>query len=306
MHKISTGDLPLQKRKITFAIVVAIFFVLAVFFIVYWFMSLGYPSTFSFIIDPNNLTVQAGGLAWTLTIILVLFYWVSGVYLIMEGKVSKVEAQRRFYYSLASMFIFIGFAQGVVVFYSVFKISPPDGPFGFAIALMPGLLPFSRGDLVYAFALATWSSILIIHSIEKYIRNSKKYPLTILVVIASIAGIVSIVASYVQAVVWPTTKPPSWWGDLGTGLVVLTAVGIVLTIIALPVIYFTLARQTTGQLQKNSIIIGVGYIVTFVMVLLHLLRSQFLQSLPLNWMIFIFGNIIGALILMSGYVRSTY
>ena len=289
-----------------FAIVAPIFFVVSVFFIVYWFMSLGYPDTFSFTIDPNNLTAQAGGLAWTLTIILVLFYWVSGVYLIMEGKATQVEAQRKFYYSLASLFIFIGLAQGVVVFYSVFKIEPPNGPFGFAVWLMPGLSPFSRGDLVYAFALATWSSLLIIHSIEKYVRNSKKYPLTTLVVIASIAGIVSIIASYIQASVWPTSTPPAWWRDLGTGLIVLTAVGIILTIIALPTIYFTLARQTSGQLQRNSMIIGVGYIVTFVMVLLHLLRSQFLQGLPLNWMIFIFGNIIGALILMSGYMRSTF
>ena len=297
----------LQKRRLIFGLLALAFSIASIYLVVAWFLGLDalYPGQFSFQIDLSNLRAQANGLAWTLTIILVIFYWISGLFLIMEGKVSKVEVQRKFYYSLALLFMLIGLAQGAVVFYSIFKLTPP---FGFAPDVMPvyGLLN-SRGDINYAFALACWSTILIIHSIEKYIKNSKKYPLTILVAIGCAGGALSIAFSYIQAVYWPDpAKPPSWWVYISYGTIGFAVLGIILTIIALPVIYFALARQTSGSLQKNSIIIGIGYIVTFVMVLLHLLRSMILQSLPLGWMIFIFGNIVGALILMSGYIRSTY
>ena len=83
-------------------------------------------------------------------------------------------------------------------------------------------------------------------------------------------------------------------------------IGMIITILSLPIIYFTLAAQTSGDLKKNSLTIAWGFLITFVMVLMHLLRDTIVPDMPLNWMVFIFGNIVGAVILMSGYMRSTY
>jgi hypothetical protein len=169
---------------------------------------------------------------------------------------------------------------------------------------LPGSELFNRGDALLALAMACCSSIFIIHSIEKYIKNSKRFPLTILVLLGGMAGIGSVVFAHVR-VAFLGPAPPEWAAYLDYGLTGLMIVGMVITIIALPVIYFTLATQTSGDLKKNSLTIAWGFLITFLMVLLHLLRD-IVGDMPLNWMVFIFGNIIGALILLSGYMRSTY
>jgi len=294
-----------QKRKIIFGILSASALVIAVIAIVTWFLGLDavYPGSYSFQIDPDNLAEQANGLAWTLTAILVMFYWISGAFLIMEGNVSKVDVQKKFHHGLAMLFILIGLAQGIVVFYSIFKTTP----FSFSPVLIPNMAPLGRSDTLFALAFACWSAVRIIYIIEKYIKNSKKYPLTVFILIGAIAGAVGIACSYVQAATWPNEDDvPGWWEYVGYGVLGLSGVALVFTIISLPAIYFSLARQASGDLRRNSATIGIGYLFTFVMVILHLVREMILGDLPLNWMVFIFGNIIGALILISGYMRSTY
>ncbi|MEX2682769.1 MAG: hypothetical protein Q6373_014355 [Candidatus Sigynarchaeota archaeon] len=295
----------MQKRKVIFGLLAGSLLVLAVIGIVTWFLGLdaAYPGFYSFQIDSNNLAEQANGLAWTLTMILVMFYWISGAFLLMEGKVSTADVQRKFHYGLAMLFILIGLAQGIVVFYSIFKTTP----FHFSPILIPNMAPLGRSDTLFALAFACWSAVRIIYIIEKYIKKSKKYPLTVLILLGAIAGTAGIACSYIQAATWSNEDAaPSWWQYVGYGVLGLSGLALIITIISLPVIYFSLAIQASGDLRKNSAIIGTGYLLTFVMVILHLLREMILADLPLNWMVFIFGNIIGALILISGYMRSTY
>jgi hypothetical protein len=306
----------MQKRKAIFLILSFGICALILYGVVTWFFALDaldslHAGHFTFIL-PADLTQPANGLAWTLTIALTLFYWVAGLFLIMEGKVSTVEVQKKFHYDLAFMFLLIGLAQGAIALYSIcteeISANPPYNHMLFPQieqVFPPGLVLFERGDALFALALASSSSVFIIHSIEKYIKNSKRFPLTILVIIGAFCGIGAIILSHVKAAIWPGVDPDAWVVYLSYALVGFMIVGMVITIIALPVIYFALAKQTSGELKKNSLTIAWGFLITFLMVLLHLLRD-IVEDMPLNWMVFIFGNMIGALILISGYMRSTY
>jgi hypothetical protein len=304
----------MQKRKAIFGVLAAAVCSLLIYLVATGFLALdamdpNHAGHFTFVL-PADLREAANGLAWTLTIALTLFYWVAGMFLVMEGKVSTVEVQKKFHYDLAIMFIMIGLAQGLVAAYSILTEPISDGPPGIPAMypsisdLFPGNELFKRGDALFALALACCSSIFIIHSIEKYIKNSKKFPLTILVIIGGLCGIGAIIVAYMKATVWATSAP-EWEVYLEYGLTGFMIVGMVITILALPIIYFVLAGQTSGDLKKNSLTIAWGFLITFLMVLLHLLRDV-VADMPLNWMVFIFGNIVGALILISGYMRSTY
>jgi hypothetical protein len=304
----------MKKSKIVFGVFAAAICTTIIYLVILQFLALSAVDTFNgthftFMI-PADLS-SANGWAWTLTISLTLFYWVAGAFLVMEGKMAKGDVQKKFHYHLAFMLILLGIAQGIVALYSILTepistngsitVIPPLFP-GIE-QLLPGTEPFERGDGLFALAIACSSSILIIHSIEKYIKNSKKFVLTTLVTIGACSGLGSIILAYVnKAGLLPAED---WVKYLGYGLVGFMIVGMVITIFALPIIYFTLAHQTSGDLKKNSLTIAWGFLITFVMVLLHLLRS-ILGDIPLGWMIFIAGNIIGTLILLSGYMRSTF
>ncbi|MBN2154108.1 MAG: hypothetical protein JW839_21815, partial [Candidatus Lokiarchaeota archaeon] len=294
----------MQRRKAIFGIIAAVVCSILVFLVINGFLALdamdpNHAGHFTFVL-PEDLTQPANGLAWTLTIALTLFYWVAGLFLVMEGKLSTVEVQKKFHYHLAFMFVLIGMAQGLVAAYSILTEPVSDGPpaipaiFPGIVNLLPGVSLFKRGDALFALALACCSSVFIIHSIEKYIRNSKRYPLTILVVIGGLCGVGAIIVAYLKASVWAVSAP-EWVEYLEYGLTGFMIVGMAITILALPIIYFALARQTSGAVKKNSLTIAWGFLVTFLMVLLHLLRDV-VEDMPLNWMVFIFGNIVGALI----------
>ncbi len=286
----------MQKTgKLLFGIIAVAVLVLVSFGVINWFLELDtlYPGQFSFTIDPDNLAEQSNGLAWTMSIILTVFYFISSAYLVIEGKVSTVEVQKKFHYGLSVLFLMIGLAQGIVVFYSIFKTSPP---FGWVSTYIKGGEALARADVLWALVLACSSAPIIMYYIEKYIKNSKRFVLTVLVVIGTIAGTTDIAMSYV------TTVPEA----VEWVLIVFTFLSVMVTIIALPSIYISLARQTSGSLKINSGIIATGYLLTFIMIFLHMLRDEIAEDMPLNWVIFIAGNVIGAVILLNGYIKSTY
>ena len=87
--------------------------------------------------------------------------------------------------------------------------------------------------------------------------------------------------------------------------IILMAIGLGITILALPIVYFRLAGQTSGDLKKNSLTIAFGYLFTFIMVLTHMMVGSE-DAIPFGWIIFLIGNFIGAMILLGGYLKSTY
>ena len=76
-----------------FGIIAIIAVVLLLYLFTNWLLGLNgtYGSAFSFQIELSNLSLSAAGLSWMLTFALVLFYLVAGAFLVMEGKVGKVE-----------------------------------------------------------------------------------------------------------------------------------------------------------------------------------------------------------------------
>ncbi|MFX0101730.1 MAG: hypothetical protein ACFFCS_19350 [Candidatus Hodarchaeota archaeon] len=289
----------MKTRKIIFGLLAGAIFIILVILFAFWMFNLHGIDTF--IIDTQNPEEQKEGIAYTLTLILVLFYLISGAYLVMEGKASEIEVQKKFYYGLAILFLFISLAQGVIVLYSI--LDKP--PYEFASTIMPNLTPLNRSDTVFALAFATFSSPVIMHRIEKYIRASKKYVITKLLLIGTCAGIFGIIACYVQGV-YPSLENEDWWEYTNYAMLGLTGMNLIITLIALPTMYGTLARQTSGDLKKNAQIISFGYIFTFLMVILHLIRTMVFQDVPYSWMIFLIGNIIGSFILLIGYLKSTF
>lgn len=269
------------------------------FLLVWWLWTSGYDFA-----PKEELTEQVDGWAYTLTPLIVLLYIFSGFYLFMESRYSDVEVQKKFYVGLAFLFIFIGLAQGAVSLYSIVNAGGEVGigvfPEGTAAQIIPypdnGLL--TRGDVALALAFAGASSVIIIPNIEKYILASKKKVLTGLIFAGFIGSIMMIAGMYLTQ---GTT--PSWWEIFEYVAIALMAIGLGITILALPIVYFRLAGQTSGDLKKNSLTIAFGYLITFVMVLAHMLLGG---EIPLGWILFLFINFIGAMILLAGYLKSTY
>ena len=73
------------------------------------------PGEFTMAIDWSNLDAQVNGLAWTFTLVLFLVFFVCSVYMFMESRASKIEAQKTLHKGLALMLLLIGLAEAVPV-----------------------------------------------------------------------------------------------------------------------------------------------------------------------------------------------
>src|SRR5271157_270087 len=291
-----------SRRSFFYGFAIAIFSILIPLFI-FWMLGLNLlnPGAFSFTINWSNLTQQAGGLVWTFTLILVLFYVVAALYMIIEARSSTVAAQKSFMRGLAFLFTFLALMELVVVLYSVLY----HPPYGFA--LIPNTIDSTagsgngvRGDLGLAIEFAGISVIYITFCIEKYIKNSKSYILTKIILILAIAGSLAFFFSYV-----PDISNAKWYKTGGYAFLAFPVIGMVFGMLLILVTYGQLAKQTSGDIRKNSITIMVGFLITIAAVILHTLRGN-LPLFPFNWLVFIVLNIVGIVILMQGILKSSY
>src|SRR5271157_2541493 len=235
------------------------------------------------------------------TLILVLFYVVAALYMIIEARSSTVAAQKSFMRGLAFLFTFLALMELVVVLYSVLY----HPPYGFA--LIPNTIDSTagsgngvRGDLGLAIEFAGISVIYITFCIEKYIKNSKSYILTKIILILAIAGSLAFFFSYV-----PDISNAKWYKTGGYAFLAFPVIGMVFGMLLILVTYGQLAKQTSGDIRKNSITIMVGFLITIAAVILHTLRGN-LPLFPFNWLVFIVLNIVGIVILMQGILKSSY
>lgn len=256
------------------------------------------PGEFTLTIDWNNLEAQVNGLAWTFTLVLFLVFFVCSVYMFMESRASKIEAQKKLHKGLALMLLLIGLAEAVVLFYSMFKRILPE--MGLDITNFIPDAGGTRGDNNWAIALACASQIYFTYGIEKYILNSKKFVLTKIIVIFNLVAIPSIIMSYIPAI-----TSQGWYEVGGVVLMATPGVGMIFGILSVPIIYGRLAAKTSGELKKNALTILWGFLITFVGAVLHLLRNE-LGDFPFNWLVFILVNIVGVMILLAGFLKSTY
>ncbi|MEX2680612.1 MAG: hypothetical protein Q6373_003380 [Candidatus Sigynarchaeota archaeon] len=285
-----------EHRAIFYAFSAAIFSILVPIF-VFWMVSLdrSYPGRFSFTINPGNLEAQVNGLVWTATWVLVLFYFLAGFYLIMESFSGEIAVKKNFQRGLAFLFICLGIAELVVIFYSAFS--------KMGVTILPDMIPppaAVRGDNSIIFLFTGLSVTYIVYCIERFLKNSKHMVVTIIVVGMAMVGVAGLVFSFIPAI-----NAAEWYQVGGYVIMGLPAIGLLLGILMILVTYGKLAAQTSGEIKKNAIMILVGFLVTILASVLHVLRNQ-IAVFPFNWLIFIVLNIIGVLIYMRGILKASY
>ena len=256
------------------------------------------PASFNFNLDFSDLEAQVDGLTWTVTFVLVIFYFLAAFYLFRESNASKIDAQKQVRRGLALLFFFLGFMELMVVLYSLIKEIP-----GIDIqAIFPDTIPAPaefRGDTGWALLLSPLAVLYITFAIEKYIKQSNRLILTKLISILLCFGVAALVLSYIPAI-----SGQEWYQIGGYVFIGLSGIGLIFGIIAIPVIYGQLAAQTSGDIKKNALTILFGFLITIISIVLHVLRDMI--AFPLNWLVFIVLNIIGVLILIQGILKSTF
>nr|MDO8111705.1 hypothetical protein [Candidatus Sigynarchaeota archaeon] len=297
-HSGKEMDAKVARRGLFYGFSVAIFSTLVPLFI---FIMIGLnrivPTSFRFAIDWSNLKAQVDGLVWTFTLVLVLFYFIAGFYLIMESIVSNVAAQRSFQRGLACMFLFLGLVELSVLMYSIFKVQPYPG-----IIILPPTIPAPadvRGDNSVVFLLACASVIYITYCIEKYIKNSKNMVITKLIFILALGGVAALIFSFIPAI-----SGGEWYQIGGYVFMGLPIIGLAFGVLMILITYGQLAAQTSGDIKKNALTILYGFLITVVAAILHVLRSSL--SFPFNWVVFIVLNIVGVIVFMQGILKSSY
>lgn len=299
MNLRSTGNvLPprVARRGIFYAIAAAAFSVVIPLF-VFWMIGLGrlHPGSFSFAIDPGNLAQQVNGLVWTATMVLVLFYFLAGFYLVMESMHSEVAAKKSFQRGLAFLFICLGIVELVVIMYSVFN--------RLGILILPDMIPAPaavRGDNSIMFLFAGMSVVYIVYCIERFLKNSKHMIVTIIVVATALVGVAGLVFSFIPAI-----NGTPWYQVGGYVIMGITGIGLLLGVLMILVTYGRLAAQSSGNIKRSALTILAGFVVTIVSALMHVLRNEF-ADFPFNWLVFIVLNIVGLLVYMQGILRASY
>jgi hypothetical protein len=284
------------RRCMFYGFSAAVFSVIVPLF-VFWMVALNrvHPGNFGFAIDPNNLEAQVNGLVWTATLVLVLFYFLIGFYLIMESLSAEIAAKKSFQRGLAFLFICLGIVELVVILYSVFN--------KMGIKILPDMIPAPaevRGDNSTMFLFAGLAVTYIVYCIERFLKNSKHMAVTIVVVAMALAGVAGLVFSFIPAI-----NGAEWYQIGGYVFMGLPGIGLLLGVLMILVTYSQLAAQTSGVIKKSALTILFGFLITVASALMHVLRNQ-IAEFPFNWLVFIVLNIIGMLIYMQGILRASY
>ncbi|MBN2154241.1 MAG: hypothetical protein JW839_22490, partial [Candidatus Lokiarchaeota archaeon] len=283
------------RKQVFYGLFIAAFSVLVPLF-VFWMIGLNklVPSRFDFAIDLGNLSDQVDGIAWTATLVLAIALSLAAVYSFMEARASTIDAQRKFQVGMGMLFTFLAITELVVMFYSIYKVTPYPN-----VVIFPEVAG-QRGDIGWVLPLAGASVVYITYCIEKYIKNSQALVFTKLQVIFCLFGPVSIVVSYIPAV-----TGSDWYGDWGGYLLFgAPAVSLLIGLIAIPIVYGALARQTSGTIKKNALTILFGFLITVLGIILHAMRGEF--PVPFDYVIYIIMTIVGVLVLMRGILSTSY
>ncbi|MFX0098287.1 MAG: hypothetical protein ACFFCS_01825 [Candidatus Hodarchaeota archaeon] len=294
--------------KITFLIFTSISTTVLVSLMIFWLLELHVadPSSFRFFVDWSDLNRPVDGFAHSFAFILIMIYWFAGFYMFLESKAATIEVQKQIHSGLALMFICLGFAHFVVLINSILINEQFTQIFHFFYGENAGIFPplvDVRGDFVLSILLVDCSLISVMYYIEKYIKSSRKYILSRFIILGAISCWISFTLSFYEAHL-PSLSIQDWWISLCYGLGLFSAVTFTMGFLAVPLIYFKLARKTTGDLKRNSVMIGTGYLLTLVFTIFQVMRDELLK-IPFNWLVFIGGNIFAALLLIYSYVMMT-
>jgi hypothetical protein len=165
-------------------------------------------------------------------------------------------------------------------------------------------LPFvGRGAInPYMLMLFLWAFVAVCWPVEKYVTNSKRFPITAI----NLAGAISM-SAYIFIVPWffPGINgvDPMWasawqtleyvmYGALGIG-----AIGVILSLVLIIGFYIVLGGKTGGSVRKKSFLIAFGFLLVFV----GLILTQLPKTDPWVGLISPTVMIVGFTFLGTGY-----
>ncbi|MFX0099735.1 MAG: hypothetical protein ACFFCS_09140 [Candidatus Hodarchaeota archaeon] len=198
---------------------------------------------------------------------------VIGIYYFILYRRKREENRIQATFNLGYTFFFLILAINQVVYLSDSGIFLPQlNPYFSTDAKVileiigAGIYDMPR-QILYMFILFILPFLCILYPTERYLRNSKRFPISILMVIS----IVSMTTVLVIAHIYPeiTTMPAGLYGVLFV-LHPIIVIIVLLTFITGMVggisIYMAVGIQTTGELRKKSFITAFGFIVWFLSV----------------------------------------
>ncbi|NMC04094.1 MAG: hypothetical protein GYA24_02720 [Candidatus Lokiarchaeota archaeon] len=229
-------------------------------------------------------------------IVMMVYFFTQSV------KLREVTSQKHFYLGLGG---FVAFNTITQVIWTVDKwidgLSTVPNPPGFdGSHVVDFTMPFVGKGAInpYLFLLFLWAFVSICWPVEKYVTNSKRFPITTINLIGAIA---MSVYSLVLPWFFPglTDASEAWnvleyvmYGVLGIG-----AIGILLSLVLIIGFYFVLGGKTGGSVRKKSFLIAFGFLLVFV----GLLLTQLPRTDPWIGLISPTVMIIGFTALGTGY-----
>jgi hypothetical protein len=158
-------------------------------------------------------------------------------------------------------------------------------------------------QLAYMFLLFDISFICILLPFEKYIQNSKRYPISVLLLLGIAMAVVFIIFGNICLDVGTCGNAAllATVGILHPIAALVIIVAFVVSVIGALVLYFRLSAQTSGSLRKKSAATAIGLLVWFMSVIIgNGMRSQ-LE----DWGI-MYANLIGPVMFYVGTFLLAY
>ncbi|MHA1680578.1 MAG: hypothetical protein ACTSUE_06185 [Promethearchaeota archaeon] len=162
-------------------------------------------------------------------------------------------------------------------------------------------------QLAYMFLFFNLSFFCILFPFEKNIKNSKKFPLSIILLLSIISCAVIIIFGNIFPDIATSGKPAltaiiGIIHPIGALLIILA---FVVSLIGALVLYFGLAKNTTGDLKRKSLATGIGLLIWFLSVIVGNGMSEILVDAlgPYGELIGPILFYIGTFLLAYGFYR---
>jgi len=233
--------------------------------------------------------------------IIALIMIVMMVYFFAQSvKLREVTSQKHFYMGLGGFVLFNLITQVIWTFdkwlsQATTLPEPTDGSF-----IVDFTLPFVGKGAInpYLFMLFLWGFVAICWPVEKYVTNSKRFPVTTINLIGAIG-----MSVYMFVVPWffpgITDTSEAWeplqyvmYGVLGIG-----AIGLILALVLIIGFYLVLGAKTSGSVRKKSLLIAFGFMLVFI----GLVLTQLPKDNPWMGLISPTMMIVGFVFLGTGY-----
>lgn len=158
-------------------------------------------------------------------------------------------------------------------------------------------------QLAYMFLLFSISFVCILFPFEKYIQNSKKYPLSVILFLSIAMSAIVLIFGNIYIDVGSSGNDIMFaiLGIVHPIAALIILLGFIISLIGALTLYFRLAKQTSGVLRKKSLATAIGLLIWFLSVIVgNALRAQ-LEDLGIPY-----STLIGPALFYAGTILLAY